>query len=512
MHLLSEHASRALEQTLKALKISGENPLGVAETSVFLKYLLLDILMHELDRREDLRPSLWQHREQSLAFRQRLRNLLDTPDLKSALSHVTGATLEPTAISQTLDTSTLYRERILDLVIEAVLSERMAPEICIDPVPATSAKLDEKLEGQWNHAVVFAASPLFTHELYPLAVDAFERDSNKYGKVYFNILGVHVDWFAPDGKILRLLYLDFAKQRFCECDLEIPLVPDSAQFICMGHQEYALHSSWSNRLACPQVNPHQPAARADNKISTLEGWASLGLEVPISQRVLPGGKDLATSFAKRFAEIVVKPNQGTEGEQVTYLTSTDLTALQDALSSCWNTGDALLQERRDSVFWQDPNTGKIHTLALRLHVSFDGRHYHLESGYVQIGENSRLPAACARGGEILTFAAILPHLVYLQNGSPTTLHFSTGDWQRIYEQAQKAASLFTGLMLVGLDVVLDLDKKCKPVAVFLEANSRPAGLSHTHFLPDVGLPGISLKLWDGLEHLYEHQQVSSPVA
>ena len=86
----------------------------------------------------------------------------------------------------------------------------MAPETCIDPAPATSAKLDEKLEGQWNHAVVFAASPLFTHELYPLAVDAFERDSNKYGKVYFNILGVHVDWFAPDGKILRLLYLDFA--------------------------------------------------------------------------------------------------------------------------------------------------------------------------------------------------------------------------------------------------------------------------------------------------------------
>ena len=512
MHLLSEHASRALEQTLKALKISGENPLGVAETSVFLKYLLLDILMHKVDQREDWRPSLWQHREQSLVFRQRLRKLLDTPDLKSALSHVTGATLGPTAISQILDTSTLYRERILDLVIEAVLSERMAPEICIDPVPATSAKLDEKLEGQWNHAVVFAASPLFTHELYPLAVDAFERDSNKYGKVYFNILGVHVDWFAPDCKILRLLYLDFAKQRFCECDLEIPLVPDSAQFICMGHQEHALHSFWSTRLACLQVNPHQPAARADNKISTLEGWASLGLEVPISQRVLPGGKDLATSFAKRFAEIVVKPNQGTEGEQVTYLTSTDLTALQDALSSCWNTGDALLQERRDSVFWQDPNTGKIHTLALRLHVSFDGRHYHLESGYVQIGENSRLPAACARGGEILTFAAILPHLVYLQNGSPTTLHFSTGDWQRIYEQAQKAASLFTGLMLVGLDVVLDLDKKCKPVAVFLEANSRPAGLSHTHFLPDVGLPGISLKLWDGLEHLYEHQQVSSPVA
>ena len=512
MHLLSEPASRALEQTLKALKIPAENTLGVAEASVFLKYLLLDILMHEADRRQDWRTTLWQRREESLVLRQRLRNLLDTPDLKSTLFHGIWATPEARAISQTLDTSALYRERILDLVIEAVSSERMAPETCIDPVPATSVKLDEKLEGRWNHAVVFAAIPLFTHELYPLAVDAFERDSNKYGKVYFNILGIHVDWFAPDGKIQRLLYLDFDKQRFCECDLEIPLAPDSAQFICMGRQEHALHSSWSTRLACPQVNPHQPATRADNKISTIEGWTALGLEVPISQRVLPGGTDLAVPFAKRFAEIVVKPNQGTEGEQVTYLTPTDPRALQDALSSCWNTGDALLQERRDSVFWQNPNSGKIHSLALRLHVSFDGRHYHLESGYVQIGANSKLPAAPARGGEILTFAAINSNLVYLQDGTPTSLHFSTGDWQRIYEQAQKAASLFTGLMLVGLDVVLDLDKKGKPVAVFLEANSRPAGLSHTHFLPDVGLPGISLKLWDGLEHLYEHQRVSSPAA
>ena len=75
MHPLSEHVNRALEQTLKALKMTAENPLGVAETSDFLKYLLLDILMHELDRREDLRPSLWQHREKSLALRQRLRNL-----------------------------------------------------------------------------------------------------------------------------------------------------------------------------------------------------------------------------------------------------------------------------------------------------------------------------------------------------------------------------------------------------------------------------------------------------
>ena len=51
MNPLFEHVNRALEQTLKALKMTAENPLGVAETSVFLKYLLLDILMHEVDRR-----------------------------------------------------------------------------------------------------------------------------------------------------------------------------------------------------------------------------------------------------------------------------------------------------------------------------------------------------------------------------------------------------------------------------------------------------------------------------
>ena len=44
MHLLSEHLNRALQQTLKALKLPPGNQLGMAETSTFLKYLLLDIL------------------------------------------------------------------------------------------------------------------------------------------------------------------------------------------------------------------------------------------------------------------------------------------------------------------------------------------------------------------------------------------------------------------------------------------------------------------------------------
>ena len=512
MHLLSEHLNRALQQTLKALKLPPGNQLGMAETSTFLKYLLLDILTQGSEQCQDWRTTLWQRREEILVLRQRLGDLLETPALENALQRGTWAAPEARDISQTLEKSTTYRERIFDLVIEALSSERMAPEICIDPMPATSDELDKKLEGRWNHVIIFAAIHLFTHEFYPLAVDAFERDSNKYGKVHFNILGAHVDWFAADGKIQRLLYLDFDRQRFCECALEIPLAPDSAQFICLGLQEHELHSSWSTRLACPQVNPHQSAACADSKITALKGWTALGLEVPISQCVLPGNEDGAARFAKRFPEIVVKPNRGTEGARVSYLASPDPAALRNALSSCWNSGDALLQERRDRVFWQNPDTGKIHTLALRLHVACDGRHYHLESGYVQLGADSRLPAAPARGGEILTFAAINSNLIYLQDGTPTSLHFSTGDWQEIYRQAERAASLFSGLLLVGLDAVLDLDKKGKPIAVFIEANSRPAGLSHTHFLPDLGLPGVSLKLWDGLEHLYEHQQVPSPAA
>jgi len=55
-------------------------------------------------------------------------------------------------------------------------------------------------------------------------------------------------------------------------------------------------------------------------------------------------------------------------------------------------------------------------------------------------------------------------------------------------------------MLIGLDVLLDHDQHGKICPVFLEANPRPAGLSHSRLLVDdpwqPAVNGVTLNLWD----------------
>ena len=80
------------------------------------------------------------------------------------------------------------------------------------------------------------------------------------------------------------------------------------------------------------------------------------------------------------------------------------------------------------------------------------------------------------------------------------------DWVRIREQSERAAGLFSGLLLMGLDVLLDLDSSGNIIPVFLEANPRLAGLSHSRLLSEDIMSssqnGVSLKLWHGLGQYY----------
>ena len=77
-----------------------------------------------------------------------------------------------------------YAGRIVDLTVADLVSEPMAPEVCIDPDPWLG--LPAGYAG-WHHGVVFCVAPLITHELYPLAVDAGAAA---------RVLGVHGDWLS----------------------------------------------------------------------------------------------------------------------------------------------------------------------------------------------------------------------------------------------------------------------------------------------------------------------------
>ena len=404
------------------------------------------------------------------------------------------------AVRGVLEKDAEYTGRIIDLAVADLVSEPMAPEVCIETVPLGGLPPG----GRWNHAVIFAAAPLITHEIYPLAADACVHDA-RAGGPFYRVLGVHGDWLS-NGRARRVLWLDAERDRFCEAPLSEPVHLHSAQLLALGPQQTRCHLIWARRLTCPLVNPGPPSATADDKHGLSRRWADAGLEVPAGVLVAPGHRLAARDFLHRTGEIVVKPNDGTEGQRVRYLSASAPEAedLLDAqLSACWEWGPARLEERRDGVVWRDPETGSCHSLAIRLHVAAGAAGLRAESGYALVGAGVDTPATRGAGGRMRPLQSVTSSLALRASGAGAA--FSGADLERTRRLAEAAAGIVGGIGLSGVDLVLDATPAGEVVPVLLELNPRPAGLAHARFLPGSGEgrveAGVSLDVWAGLAAL-----------
>jgi hypothetical protein len=464
----TERQQRAEQGARAELGLAPATPLEAAEASVALKCALND--------------ENW-----SAPPAQRLDMLCTQWDF----SHIVDGDLLRYALVHSAD----YRRRLRELAAEALMSQRLAPELCISPHPLSHVQLQALLPGAHNHAVLFAAAQFFTHEFYPLAVDAFSFDSERQGRPFFNILGIHLDWLDPTGHAHRAIALDTEHNRLLEMPLDPTLPIHSAHFLSLGSDESALHNEWSTRLAMPQVNPAAAAALADDKCATAQVWSHAGLPVPPFISVEPRDIETATHFITTYGEAVIKPNAESEGRGVAYLQSpVDFAAYWRANHAEQN---ALLQARRDRVFFREPQTEAIHTLALRLNVGCDGIRWRVQSGYAQIGAHANSPASRGRGGAIIALAQLEHNLVYQNKGHWQPLCLDQNFWHETITRAESAAAAFANLLLVGLDLVIDLGDDGQPSALLLEANPRPAGLCHARLLRD-GQAGVGAAMWNGL--------------
>ena len=494
------HVDRAYCRTVDSLGMTANASLNQNEVGVFLKYLLLEGL--EQDEINDWRVR--RSTDSCLALIRRLESLLiDIEATKKELKSVLG--IEWDTFCLVCLATPLYRHRIIELAMEAVLSEPLSPETIIKPSYPPQHELSTALQGDWNHAIIFSSALFFSHDFYPLAVDAFVHDSKNFGRPRINVLGVNKDWLNENGTLKRIIYLDFTMGRLIETDLEIPIRPDSVQFLCLGDQEISRHAALSQRFKCKQVNPLAVSKLADNKAATLSGWSALGLTIPAYKQVMAGELNTALRFLDSVEEIVIKPNQATEGKFVDFFRRDQAQSkieLERHLNNCWELGSTLVQQRCDSVIFRNPATGTTHSLALRLNLAYDGERFCLESGYAQLGVNEHYSAACGRGGHIVSINEVLSGLISRYDTKGKSIELSEKDWARIREQSEQAAGLFPGLLLIGLDVLLDHDANGNIIPVFLEANPRPAGLSHSRLLTEDIMSstqnGVSLKLWSGL--------------
>ena len=507
----------AWQTTRDALNLAQDTVLGGHQISVFFKHLLLqgmgndDTVFSGKSTLTSLRDQL-QFRLTALHFALRLKN-----------DFIENLGLDSQQAWQAIHSSKVYQQRLIDLALATLFSRNLAPELCLEPEAWPSNKCKSTFQDSRNHAIIFADSIMFHHEYYPLAVDAYVRDSQDSGVTRTHVLGVHVDWISADGMIKRILFLDVESGCLRETDLAFPLLPDSVQFHSLGKNERKLHQDWSAAFSCPQVNPYAQSSLADDKAATLMAWESMGVEIPAFVKLVESDFESAWRFVGAYREIVAKPNQSTEGDRVAYFNVGQhnfKTAFAKHLEACWVHGDAIIQERRDGLIFVDARSGAQHNLVLRLNLSFDGSRYQVESGYVQLSVDTEHPAASSQGGRIASPMEILGNLSSRTNPASPIFRIESQDWRRICDQAVWAASLFRGLMLVGIDVLLDVDLDGKIMPVFLEANPRPAGLCHSHLVD--GYPdscqapnGVSLKLWDGLELLHDkasRQNLLKPTA
>ncbi len=462
---------RSLAACARAARALGLDPgarLRDEELSVAFKYALADALGDAEDDGECALDALCAEWDWSTA--------VDAGDARQALAH-----------------SAPFRRRLIELARDARMSEPLAPELCITTRAVSGQHLRQLLSGAHNHAVVCAAPTLFTHELYPLVVDAFSADSAALGRAHFNVLGVHVDWIDDDNCARRAIFFDLDRQRFVEAPLETPLPIDSAHFLCMGSDEQALHRAWSARLQVPQVNPWDGAQLADDKAATTAAWNRCGLEVPATRFLSVDDGASARAFIEQHARAVAKPNDASEGRDVAYVDSTgDWMAYAGERTSG---AGALLQARRDGVFFRDGQEGPVRTLALRINVGTCAGP-RADSHYAQLGAHDRAPASRGRGGRIASVATLRDRLFYRCDDAWQPIELDCAFWRETAERAERAAALFADLLLVGIDLVVDVAAG-RPCAVLLEANPRPAGLCHAQRMGD-GKAGVSETLWNGL--------------
>ncbi|MHB9107239.1 MAG: hypothetical protein ACYDCO_09315 [Armatimonadota bacterium] len=455
----------------------GEIALTPAERGVAVKYALAEALADRFGSGVEARQQ-WRNGELTLAtLRETAAAALRALLAAAQVEHLERPELQA---------------RVADLAIDALLSERLAPEVLL--LPERRA-----LPGP-VHALVFSAFTHCTHELYPLLVDALTAG--------VPAVGAHESWLG-EGRLRRGILLDAEANRLLEMDFDRPVTVDRAQVLALDlTREAESHRQIERSLSgVPFTNPYAGARFLDDKVWTTSVWATDGLDVPAFLAFNPGTPDtamrgaLADWLCTHNPRLVVKPADGTEGRGVAlvdFAQAGERANCFTRLNRLIERGPALVMEERGLLRYAAP-WGPVR-FTFRLNVCWDGTRAWAESGYAQAAGSPEGVASAGRGGRVVPLAEVWAHLQQ-PDGQP----FPAGnaDWQAVMHTAEAGTAALAEALgpdmsrLIGLDLLLDLGDD-GIVPVLLEANPRPAGMSHACFVTAEGPttePGATRRLF-----------------
>lgn len=406
-----------------------------------------------------------------------------------------------------------YLNRIAQVAYERYTARRIthdAPTITIVPVPFTKQQTEKLLGDRLNYVVIFGAESIYFQDtVHALAVDSYYSGG-------VNVLGVDIDWISPSGEsVERAIIVDetgLVKEVALEESVPIHIVQILHLPLKSERQIHRKLSIQFHDRGILQINPYADSSeRADDKSWTHNLWNQWEQEIEFPKYTLiPQGSsqeeifEILNLFAKKIlnSDLVVQTNRGTEGHKVEKFfvgknlktPSTFLPIVKYIIDQILPEDDAIVRERRGNVRYRDAENHAPNlfvNVSFRINVAWNGSAFAAESGYAQVAKDDKtFPASRGRSGNIVDINKALANLYYLRGGRWTRLILRSEDIKAMETAAIRAAhALIAGLnvenylKLMGIDILMEVKEQKEAIfsviPVVLEANSRPAGLSHS---------------------------------
>ncbi|MFC1719144.1 hypothetical protein ACFL6S_36165 [Candidatus Poribacteria bacterium] len=405
-----------------------------------------------------------------------------------------------------------YLDRIAQVAYERYMAQHVAgdaPTMIIVPMPLTRQQTDHLLGNRRNYVMVFGAESIYFQD----TVHAFATDALCSGGV--NVLGVHMDWLSSDDASVERAALMDSDGTVKEVAFRESVPIHIVQILHLPLKgERQLHRVLSFRFhdaGIPQINPYVDSSeRADDKARTHSLWEQYERKIVSPKYTLIPQDSSTEEISERLrvfvedaglSDVVVQPNKGTEGYRVEdFHIETDLTlAVKYIEEQILAEDDVIVRERRGNVRFKkiplSPPSPKgifeFLNVTFRVNIAWNGSEFVAESGYAQVAKDEEtFPASRGRGGAIVDINEALSSLYYRKNKGWSRLIPVDEDVEAMKIAAINAAyALNAGLSeenylkCMGVDILLEMTadgtSAVNVIPVALEANPRPAGLSHS---------------------------------
>lgn len=387
-----------------------------------------------------------------------------------------------------------FIERVKQTAIEEIYSERLHPTLRLAPSPLVAPVCDTV------HCLLFDQLPNAYNELFPLMLDSYIADLERYGEARRLVVAAHVDWLNKNSNILRGAFYSPEDDEVVETAFECELCFDSVHYLCISPQGHEAASRRLKPLNLIEVNPAQISSQMDDKYECCQKWLNRGVPTPPAALLKQGetsGAEVQQALQLLFdasppesALVVAQPNQGTEGRGVKAFrigNNDERAALIKHIQTIGKADGVLLRRGVEGVYLLNHMTRERSLFDIRITVASGVA----ESGYIQSAAKNAVIASPSQGGRIVEWKALDAYLI---ESDGETTPFDLSLLRKIQFTAVQAVRTFGDGTMAGVDLRLGPTRGEKRFEAWvLDVNPRPAGLGRSCFWN--GEPGVTHRLW-----------------